>query len=73
MGANSSRDIPHEGGSVQVFRFISGMFGTDVGIDLGTANMWYTLRERDSFNEPSAVAIRKNKRRRQNRSYSCRK
>ncbi|MDD3767294.1 MAG: rod shape-determining protein [Aminobacterium colombiense] len=47
-------------GSVQVFRFISGMFGTDVGIDLGTANIVVYIKGKGIvFNEPSAVAIRK--------------
>jgi rod shape-determining protein MreB len=47
-------------GSVQVFRFLSGVFGTDVGIDLGTANIVVYVKGKGIvINEPSAVAIRK--------------
>ncbi len=43
-----------------MFRFFSGVFGGDVGIDLGTANIVVYVKGKGIvLNEPSAVAIRK--------------
>lgn len=43
-----------------MFRFLSGVLGSDVGIDLGTANtVVYVSGKGIVFNEPSCVAVRK--------------
>ncbi len=45
---------------MQVFKFFSGVFGGDIGIDLGTANIIVYVKGKGVvINEPSAVAIRK--------------
>jgi len=49
-----------ERGYVQLFKFFSGVFGEDVGIDLGTANtVIYVSGKGIAFNEPSTLAVRK--------------
>ncbi|MBL3593197.1 MAG: rod shape-determining protein [Synergistaceae bacterium] len=43
-----------------MFKFLSGLFSRDVGIDLGTANVVVYVKGRDiTLNEPSVVAVRK--------------
>ncbi len=47
-------------GLKQVFKYLTGVFGGDVGIDLGTANIVVYVKGRGIvISEPSAVAIRK--------------
>lgn len=49
-----------EGEGDKVFRFLSGVLGSDVGIDLGTANtVVYVSGKGIVFNEPSSIAVRK--------------
>ncbi|MDK2958137.1 MAG: rod shape-determining protein MreB [Synergistaceae bacterium] len=51
---------PRKRGLKQVFGIFNGMFGTDVGIDLGTANIVVYVKGRGIvLSEPSAVAVRK--------------
>jgi actin-like ATPase involved in cell morphogenesis len=55
-----SPESPRKRGLKQVFKFLTGVFGGDVGIDLGTANIVVYVKGRGIvINEPSAVAIRK--------------
>jgi len=43
-----------------MFRFFSGIFGSDVGIDLGTCNtVIYVSGKGIVFNEPSVIAVKK--------------
>lgn len=49
-----------------MFKFLSGIFSRDVGIDLGTANVVVYLKGKGvAINEPSVVAVRRGGRRRQ--------
>ena len=55
-----SPESPRKRGLKQVFKFLTGVFGGDVGIDLGTANIVVYVKGRGIvISEPSAVAIRK--------------
>ncbi len=51
---------PRKRGLKQVFGLFKGMFGGDIGIDLGTANIVVFVKGRGIvLSEPSAVAVRK--------------
>ncbi|HPD98046.1 MAG TPA: rod shape-determining protein [Synergistales bacterium] len=51
-------------GEVQVFGWVSGLFGKDIGIDLGTANIVVYVKGKGVvIDEPSVIAYRKPNRR----------
>ena len=60
MRTHSTPPGPGKRGLNQVFGMFKGVFGADIGIDLGSANIVVYVKGRGIvLSEPSAVAVRK--------------